>query len=107
MQNSAPLIIFWTLIGSLTILLSFAVFINYILRLYNRKQLDFKRNLDMSKIELEKQKLATMIEMQEETQNKISREIHDNVNQLLTLSKLNLNAITHLLDQSNQETIRI
>lgn len=47
--------------------------------------------IDTLKINHEKELLITKLEIQEETFNKISREIHDNISLGLTLSKLQIN----------------
>ena len=59
---------------------------------------ELKKNLLKSKNDLqkiifkhEKEILTTQLEIQEETFNKISREIHDNIGLGLTLAKLNIN----------------
>ncbi|ULQ56673.1 ATP-binding protein [Flavihumibacter rivuli] len=45
--------------------------------------------------EFQSQILRTRIEVQEETINNVAKEIHDNVNQALTFSKLNLNLLNY------------
>ena len=50
-----------------------------------------KLSLQILKSSHEKELLKTQLEIQEETFNKISREIHDNISLALTLSKLQLN----------------
>jgi two-component system NarL family sensor kinase len=47
--------------------------------------------IDTLKIDHEKELLITKLEIQEETFNKISREIHDNISLGLTLAKLQIN----------------
>ncbi|MBC6492631.1 sensor histidine kinase [Flavihumibacter stibioxidans] len=91
MQATTTYILFWSIGGSLIILIGFLFFINYILKLYNKKEIEYNTTLKLKSIEKEKEILINRVEAQEETIQKISREIHDNVNQLLTLSKLNLN----------------
>lgn len=86
--------------GTILILIAFSLFIFYLLKLYNKRQIDFYNNIKLSKIETEKSILNTRIEVYEETIQRISREIHDNVNQLLTLCKLNLFT---LKDNNNKE----
>jgi two-component system, NarL family, sensor kinase len=83
----------WIISCTILILFIFSIFIFYVIRLYNSRQIEFSKNLKLSQIENEKKILSTRIEVYEETIQNISREIHDNVNQLLTLAKLNLNTI--------------
>jgi signal transduction histidine kinase len=93
MQDKSSEILIWTIIGSLAIILSFIVFINYIILLYNKKSIEFNQQLQIRNFEKETEVLKTRIDVQEETIQKISKELHDNVNQMLTLAKLNLNNI--------------
>lgn len=86
--------------GTILILIFFSLFIFYLLKLYNKRQIEFFDNIKLSRIETEKRILSTRVEVYEETIQRISREIHDNVNQLLTLCKLNLFT---LKDSNNKE----
>lgn len=95
MRETTTYILFWSIGGSLIILIAFLIFIIYILKLYNRKEIEFNKTLTIQNIEKEKEILNNRVEVQEETIQKISREIHDNVNQLLTLTKLNINTIKY------------
>ena len=61
--------------------------------MYQKKQLAYHENLDKLKLDYEKNILKTQVEIQENTFENISREIHDNINLSLTLAKLNLNTI--------------
>src|SRR5687767_7853237 len=63
-------------------LVSFVVF-------HNRKQKKNKKE----KHQLEQELLRTQLEIQEQTLQTISQEIHDNIGQALSLVKLNLNTI--------------
>ena len=80
----------------ITILMSF--FITMIF-LYRKRQQQFEKNLFQTKINYEKLILTTQVEIQEQTFQHISKEIHDNINLSLTLTKLNL----HTLDWAEQE----
>ncbi|MES2331237.1 MAG: ATP-binding protein [Bacteroidota bacterium] len=101
MQKENQDIVVAILIGSLFILLfgsvAFMVMINYFRR---------KRKLLLEK---EKQEahfkqtlLEAQLEMQEHTFRIISQEIHDNVGQILSLAKINLNIIT--IEQKENES---
>lgn len=105
MDRSAAAILTLTVGSSIVILVIFSVFIFYIVKLYNKRQIEFTNNLLLSRIENEKKILSTRVEVFEETTQKISREIHDNVNQLLTLSKINLNSLN--TNELNGERISI
>lgn len=101
MQPTTSTILLWTITGSIIILILFLIFIYYLIKIYNTKQLEFHSTIRLKQIENEKQILHARIEVQEETLQKISREIHDNVNQLLTLTKMHLNAITSTNSEEN------
>lgn len=65
-------------------------FILAILFLYRKKQINYVKKLESLKSEYEKTLLNTQLEIQEQTFQNISREIHDNICLNLTLAKLNL-----------------
>ena len=60
---------------------------------YGKKQIVFEQNVNKLKLDFEKNLLKTQVEIQEQTFQNISREIHDNINLSLTLAKLNLNTL--------------
>ena len=57
------------------------------------------------KTQFEQALLQTQLEIQEQTLKTISEEIHDNVGQVLSLVKLNLNTVGHLPDERAQAKI--
>jgi len=68
-----------------------AGFIVTILYLYRIKQLLYFRTIEELRLDYEKSLLHTQLEIQEQTLQHVSREIHDNISLSLTLAKLNLN----------------
>lgn len=70
-----------------------AILIISLLYVYRKKQLDNRQRIDSMKLDYEKALLKTQIEVQEQTFQHMSREIHDNINLSLTLAKLNLNTL--------------
>lgn len=70
-----------------------AVLILTLLFLYQKKRFKYEQNLNSLKLDFEKNLLKTQVEIQEQTFQHISREIHDNVSLSLTLVKLNLNVL--------------
>jgi two-component system NarL family sensor kinase len=60
---------------------------------YNNKKRQMAREKQQIQDTFEKQLLQSKLEMQEETFNAISQEIHDNVGQLLSFAKVQLNII--------------
>lgn len=58
---------------------------------YNNKKLQMAREKQQIQDAFEKQLLQSRLEIQEETLNAVSQEIHDNVGQLLSYAKVQLN----------------
>ncbi len=65
-------------------------FILAIFFLYRKKQINYAKKFALLKSEYEKTLLNTQLEIQEQTFQNISREIHDHICLNLTLAKLNL-----------------
>ena len=83
-----------SLVISLTvILLLLTCFVMSFLFIYQKKQISYFETIENLKHDHEKNMLKTQLEMQEQTLQHISREIHDNINLSLTLAKLNLNTL--------------
>ncbi len=96
-KNINDIVIFLIVVSCLLLLL--LAFIIVMLYLYKKKQANFLENLEQIKSNHEKQLLSAQLEMQEQTFQHISREIHDNISLSLTLAKLNLNT----LDRGNEK----
>jgi signal transduction histidine kinase len=89
MQETHNDIIAFLLITTLLIVLM-GSFIVTILYFYRRRQIIYQKDLEKIKSEFEKNILSAQLEIQEQTFQNISREIHDHVCLNLTLAKLNL-----------------
>ncbi|KIC91987.1 sensor histidine kinase [Flavihumibacter solisilvae] len=76
------------------ILLSLLLFLYSILKLNLRKKSEYFETIELLRVNSEKQILETAVEVEEETFAIIAREIHDNINQSLTLVKLVLSTCT-------------
>jgi two-component system, NarL family, sensor kinase len=59
--------------------------------IYRRKREQHVYEMKAAKEEFEKQLLKSQLEIQEQTFNQISQEIHDNVGQLLSLARIQIN----------------
>lgn len=90
-SNPNDIIIF--IILATILILVLVGFTILILFLYRKKQVAFLQSLAALKLDHEKSLLKTQLEIQEQTFQNISREIHDNIGLSLTLAKLNLNII--------------
>ncbi len=80
-------------ITTTVILLLLLAFIAAVLFLYQKKNILYYKELEDVKNTYDKNILQTQLEMQEQTFQDISREIHDNIGLSLTLAKLQLNTI--------------
>jgi len=74
---------------SIIVILSIAVI--HLLKAYKERIIENLKNIENLKLDFDKKILETQLEIQENTFNKISKEIHDNISLGLTLSKLQLN----------------
>ena len=98
MQKSTyDIIVFFIVVIGLILLLF--IFIITMAFLYRKRQHQFEQNLAQTKLAHDKAILSTQVEIQEQTFQHISREIHDNINLSLTLAKLNL----HTVDWNSRE----
>ena len=87
----------------ITILLLMMVgFIVTLIFLYRKRQNSYFQNLETLKHDNEKNLLQSQVEVQEQTLQNISREIHDNINLSLTLAKLQLNTLN--IEDQNKAT---
>ena len=103
MRNSfSEEVIVFIIICTLLILLLFT-FIAVIVYRYQQKQNAYYKNLEELKAIHENAMLQSQLEIQEQTFQNISREIHDNIGQKLTLAKLHLNT----LDFSNENKLSL
>jgi two-component system NarL family sensor kinase len=82
--------------GTSILVLSLLGFVLFILLLYKRKQQSFALELEKVKTNFEKEMLKAQLEMQEQTFQYISQEIHDNIGQFISLAKLQLNTLDFL-----------
>lgn len=98
-QEIIELIVFATLI----FLLAPAFLLVYI-NLYNRRKKRHIEEKEQLRSAFEQELLKTQVEVQEQTLGNISREIHDNITQVLSFVKLNLGMIH---DAGNSTQIKI
>ena len=60
---------------------------------HQKKQLEYLREKEQLKVTFEREILESKLEIQEQTLKNISQEIHDNIGQVLSLVKLNINTM--------------
>ena len=85
-------IYFGLLVGSILLTL-IAVFIPVLILRHRQKQIDNHKRVAQLESQFQQELLQTQLEIQEQTLKNISQEIHDNVGQVLSLAKLNLNTM--------------
>jgi len=89
MQETKDQVIF-TIIAVILILLFLGVLFLVMLFYYNNKKGQMSKEQQLMRATFDKQLLESKLEIQEETFNTISQEIHDNVGQILSLAKVQL-----------------
>ena len=87
----------------ITILLGFVLFIVKIISLHQKSREHFLLDLEEMKINFKNEILQSELEMQEQTFEDISMEIHDNIGQILLVSKLNLTMIEQAAPEVNEK----
>src|SRR6476659_6917468 len=95
-SSSQSIVIF--IFSIIILIILFCTFIITLLYNYQQKQNAYFKALEKLKADHENDLLRSQIEIQEQTFQNISREIHDNIGQKLTLAKLHLNTLSQ--DQS-------
>ena len=86
-------------IGTLITLLVSAFLISFVY-LYQQRHLKFQFEKEQLQSEFKQTLLKSQLEIQEQTFNHISQEIHDNVGQILSLAKVQIN----IMQQSNNRS---
>ena len=92
----------------LTGALLFAVvtgFIVYFVILYRNRQLKNKQERDEREAAFRQELLKTQIEIQEQTLEDVSKEIHDNITQVLSFVKLSLGTINNTLEPAQKSKV--
>ncbi len=90
--NSTNNLVVFTIVCTCLILMLIS-FIAYIIYQYKQKQNIYHKDMEQLKAAHRNELLQSQIEIQEQTFENISREIHDNIGQKLTLAKLHLNTL--------------
>jgi len=82
-----------------------AGFIIYFVVLYRNRQLKNKQEQDEREAAFSQELLKTQIEIQEQTLEHISKEIHDNITQVLSFVKLSMGTLANTLDDTKKAKI--
>lgn len=75
--------------------------------LHRQRQVQNRQKIDRLKAEYEKTLLNIENEIQQETLSQVGRELHDNIGQLLSLTKLNLNSSKPEKQAEGKESINL
>jgi len=79
---------------SCAFLITIAIGIVILVLIHQKKQIQFVYDKNLIKAAFDKELLSTQLEIQEQTLKNISQEIHDNIGQVLSLAKLNINTMS-------------
>jgi signal transduction histidine kinase len=93
------------IIAGTIILLLLGIFIIGFLFFYQRKHNNHITEQEQLKAAFNQELLKTQIEMQEQTLNYVSREIHDNITQVLSFVKLNLALTGNITEEQRASKI--
>lgn len=93
------------IIGGSFLLLFFSSIIIIALFRYRNKTILHMKEKDKMQARFQQELLRTQLEIQEQTFKTISQEIHDNIGQMLSLAKLNLNTVDLHNEESATEKI--
>lgn len=102
-KASEDIIIAIILASIVTVIL--AVFTLLFFLVFVRKKRVLHKKKEQLSLNYEKALLQTKLEIQEQTLNNISREIHDNIGQVLSFVKLSLSTTAQLNDNAKQKKI--
>lgn len=93
------------IIAATVFLFSVAAGIVNLVLLYQKKQLKYQREKEQLVTRFQKEILETKLEIQEQTLRAVSEEVHDNIGQVLSLAKLNLNTLVAPLPHADATKI--
>lgn len=104
MQISTKDIIIIIILITIVFLIA-AIFLILYVMMYNKRKRRHNEEKVIIQSAFEKDLLQSKLEIQEQAFNEISRELHDNIGQQLSLAKLNLNTLKPATDTKDQEKI--
>lgn len=84
------------IIISILLILFLGVFVIVVIYRYQQRQNTYFKEVEIIKTSYENTLLQSQLEIQEQTFQNISREIHDSIGQKLTLAKLHLNTLNYI-----------
>jgi len=105
-MNNNQQYVHWIFIIFFIVILVFVFFIVLYLREYNKRHRSYMNEKRVMEANFNQVLLQTQLEIQEQTFKNISQEIHDNIGQVLSLAKLNLNRMDINKQQDLEEKIK-
>ncbi|MBN8837406.1 MAG: hypothetical protein J0I09_09115 [Sphingobacteriia bacterium] len=100
LQSNQDLILL--IVAVALILIAFGIVFLFAILYYSKRKRKLQEEKEQLIREFEKQTLQSQLEIQEQTFNAISQEIHDNVGQILSLAKVQLNIAEQQIDNVPQ-----
>jgi two-component system, NarL family, sensor kinase len=88
----------------LIVILLLIVFLIFVWLQFYKRNNRYQNNVHMLESQFQQTLLQTQLEIQEQTLKTISEEIHDNIGQVLSLAKLNLNTLPNSDEPKIQDT---
>ncbi|WP_082893641.1 sensor histidine kinase [Rufibacter ruber] len=82
-----------------------ALFIAFMVFYYQKRRLEYQDEVKGLAETYQKEILKAQLEMQEQTFHSIAQEIHDNVGQILSLARLNMNSLENALQDHHRQKI--
>ena len=95
----------YIIIFGLIIITLLIFFLVYVWLQFYKRNTNYKTNMKTIELQFQQTLLQTQLEIQEQTFKNISQEIHDNIGQVLSLAKLNINTMSEATPEILQEKI--
>jgi signal transduction histidine kinase len=105
MQKESSEIIIAVIAGTITLVLVGALMVSFLF-LYRSRHRRHLREKEQLRLTYERELMKAQLEIQEQTFRHISQEIHDNIGQMLSLTKLNLSTMDPAAPGSMEQKIR-
>ena len=106
MQSQISEVIIIIVVGTILVLLLILFIVSFFF-IYQRRQLQNQKEKAILKSQFAQEILKSQIEVQNSTLQQVGQELHDNIGQLLSVAKINLNILEGTLqEEENREYIK-
>ncbi len=92
-MNASQFEIIYTMTAAVVIMLALSAFVVYLILSSQKRRIRLQHEQEQMRENYEKEVLTTQIESRDQTLRDISQEIHDNMGQLLSVARINLNIL--------------